>query len=399
MAKRRKNGKIKTRAEPKRTSFLCAADAYETLCCTGYTKLSHNPEIMAAVEKIASLIAGMTIHLMQNGENGDIRIRNELSKKIDISPNRYTTRSAFISAVVRTLLLEGDGNSIVLPITEGGYLRDLFPIPAEAVSFLPEGMGYRVLIKGVPYEPDELLHFAINPDPHYYWKGSGHRTTLKAVAETLRQANATKKGFMESKWKPSVIVRVDGMVEEFADKDGRRRLLEKYVESTEAGEPWLLPTEQFEVKEIRPLSLHDIAIPDSVQMDRQTVAAILDVPLFIVGAGKFEAGEWNNFINTRIRPICRIIEQEMTKKLLLRQDWYFRFNIRSLYSYDLQTLSEVGQNMYTRGLMTGNEVRDWVSLSPMDGLDELVILENYIPRGMIGEQNKLNGGVKGHEGE
>lgn len=392
MAKKRRNSKAKTRAEPTTASFLCSTAAYDTLCGTGYTKLSHNPEIMAAVGKIATLVASMTIHLMQNGENGDIRVRNELSKKIDINPNRYTTRNTFISSLVRTLLLEGDGNSVVLPVTEGGYLSDLFPVPAASVSFVPDGFAYKVRLNGMEYNPNDLLHFVINPDPNYYWKGSGYRTTLKEVAETLKQANTTKKGFMESKWKPSVIVKVDGMVEEFADKEGRKKLLEKYVESTKAGEPWLLPADQFEVTEIRPLSLNDIAISDSVQMDKQTVAAILDVPLFIVGAGKFDAGEWNNFINTRIRPICQVIEQELTKKLLLRPDWYFRFNIRSLYSYDIKTLSEVGQNMYTRGLMTGNEVRDWVNLSPMDGLDELVILENYIPRGMIGDQNKLNGG-------
>ena len=160
MAKKKKK---QTRAEP--VSYLCSMEAYETLCCSGYTSLADNPEIMAGVGKICDLISSMTIYLMGNTENGDVRIRNELAKKIDIHPNRYMTRKTFISAVVRTLLLEGEGNSMVFPVTKDGYLEDLVPARPGSVSFLPDGYGYRILYEGQEYDPDGVLHFVINPDP------------------------------------------------------------------------------------------------------------------------------------------------------------------------------------------------------------------------------------------
>lgn len=395
--KKRRNQGNQVRAAPEKVSFLCSPDAYETLCCTGYTKLSQNPEIMAAVNKIAALISGMTLHLMSNTDEGDVRIKNELSRKMDIAPNRFMTRKTFLSVLVRTLLLEGDGNAVVLPVYKNGLLDDLQPIPPEHCTFVPDGYGYYVLINGVRFEASEVLHYVINPEPGIAWKGSGYRTTLKEVAHNLKQAAETKKGFMESKWKPSMIVKVDALTDEFASKEGRKKLLNEYIESTDAGEPWMIPAEQFEVQEVRPLSLNDIALESSVRLDRRTVAAILDVPPFVVGEGSFDAEEWNNFINTRIRTICGVIEQEDTKKLLLCPEWYFRFNIRSLYSYDIEKLSSVGANLFSHGIITGNEARDWIGMSSKDGLDELIILENYIPQSMIGNQKKLNLG-KGGDG-
>lgn len=390
---RNKKRDRKTRAEPqKETSYLCTLDAYEVLCCSGYTRLSENPEIISAVNKIADLISSMTIHLMGNTENGDVRIKNELSRNVDIYPNKYMTRKTFISSLVRTLLLEGDGNHVVVPTYSNGYIDDLVPTIPGTVSYIPDGYGYYILINGIKTDPSDVLHFVINPDPNYPWKGTGYRTTLKDVANNLKQAANTKKGFMESKWKPSVVVKVDGLTEEFASREGRKKLLAQYIEASEAGEPWMIPADQFDIKEVRPLSLNDIALADSVKLDRRTVAAILDVPPFVVGEGSFSEAEWNNFVNTRIKPLCNAIEQELTRKLLISPDWYFRFNVRSLYAYDIEKLSKVGDDNYTRGIMTGNEVRDWLGLSPKDGLDELIILENYIPQSMIGNQKKLNGG-------
>ena len=362
----------------------------ECIQVAGYTSLDQNAEIATAVDRIAKMVASMTIHLMQNTGSGDIRIQNELSKKIDIYPNRYMTRSAFIHTVVKTMLLTGSGNAVVLPRTCNGFLEDLIPIAPGRVGFLPRGMmDYAVLIDGQEYDPGDVLHFTVNPDTDFPWKGSGYRVSLREVANNLKQAAATEKGFMSSKWKPSIIIKVDGLTEEFSSQEGRRKLLESYIETNEAGQPWLIPADQFSVEQVKPLSLSDLALSDMVQLDKRTVASILGVPPFVLGVGEFTKDAWNNFISTTIMPLAKGIEQELTRKLLINPDWYFRFNSRSLYAYDLKDMAAIGDDQYIRGLMTGNEVRDWLGLPPREGLDELVILENYIPLGMIGDQKKL----------
>ena len=384
--------KPQQRSAAQTTAWLCAPDAYDTLVCQGYTSLSQNPEICAAVDTIARLIGSMTIHLMENTDKGDVRIRDELARKVDIHPNSTMGRSNFIHWIVKTMLLSGDGNAVVWPRTKNGLLQELLPVPAPRVAFQPDGWGYRVFIDGQPYQPDELMHFAINPDENEPWRGTGYRVALHDVVHNLKQAAETEKGFMESKWKPSLIVKVDSFTQEFASQSGRKRLLNEYISTDTAGEPWIVPAQAVDVKEVRPLSLKDLAIDSMVQLDKRTVAAILGIPAFVLGVGNFNREEWNNFISARIKPVAQIIEQELTRKLLLSPSRYFKFNQRSLYSYDLRDLAAIADDQYVRGIMSGNEVRDWLSMPPADGLDEMIILENYIPRGMIGNQKKLNGG-------
>lgn len=372
--------------------WVTSPDSFNCLVSGGgYTVLKNCPEIQTAANRIADLISVMTIHLMTNTKSGDQRIKNELSRKIDINPNKYTTRKNWMYSTVRNILLDGDGNSIQIPHFLNGYLDDIEPMDMGQASIIDEPYGYHVYYRGQIFQSDEILHFTDNIDPQKPWKGCGYKVMLKDLSQTLAQARATSKSLMESPV-PSLIVKIDGMVEELQSEEGRKKLTDQYIGSSKSGKPWMIPADAMEVVTVKPLTISDLAISDSINLDKRTAAAIIGVPPFLVGVGTFDRDEFNNFISTRVLPIARGIEQELTRKLLLSPDWFFRFNPRSLFSYSLTEISEVACNYVDRAIIDRNEAREWSGWNSREGLDELAILENYIPYSKIGNQKKLKGG-------
>ena len=386
----------KRRDAPKRASTRSAGSVALWLrdgdiCAPGYTRLSDCPEIQAGCLRIAELVGSMTIKIMENTKDGDVRIENELSRMIDITPCGTMTRLQWMAANVMNTLLYGEGNGIVLPRTYGGILKSLEPISAARVSFMPKAGSYReysVLIDGVPHSPEDVIHFAYNPDPLYPWKGRGLTVTLRDIAQNLRQAQRTENAFMSSEWKPSIIVKVDGLTPEFADPDGRNRLLESYIKPPYPGAPWMIPAEAFSVEQVKPLSLNDLAIKDTVELDKRTVAAVLGVPPYLLGVGAYNRDEWNIFVQTRVRGIAMMIQQELTRALIISPKWYIVLNYWSLLDYDLKAMSDILLAGADRGYINGDEWRDRLHMAPA-GLKDYVRLENYIPTDMAVAQKKL----------
>ena len=389
---------IRQRDAPRAVGIVTQTD-WDLLFAGGYVPLYSCPEVAMCVDAIADLVSNMTLRLMRNTDTGDVRVVNGLSRAIDIMPNAYQNRKAFVYNIVSTLLTVGNGNCVVVPRFDAdGNLLSLMPARPSSVMFddLPDG-GYKIRVGQTVYSPDEILHFAINPDPERPWIGRGRSVSLSSIVDCINQANATKTALQKSP-APSIVMKVDGLTEDLSTRDGRQKMIDRFVDSNDRGVPWIIPAETMELQQIKPLTVSDLAIKENLELDIKRIAGIYRVPAFMVGVGNFNRDEYDNFITTTVMSIAQVIEQELTRKLLYSPDYHITFNPRSLHSYSITELVSAGKELVDRMAMRRNEWRDWLGLSPDEDMEELLALENYIPADRLGDQKKLKGeGDNGNE--
>lgn len=382
---------IRQRDAPRAVGIVTQTD-WDLLFAGGYVPLYSCPEVAMCVDAIADLVSNMTLRLMRNTDTGDVRVVNGLSRAIDIMPNAYQNRKAFVYNIVSTLLTVGNGNCVVVPRFDAdGNLLSLMPARPSSVMFddLPDG-GYKTRVGQTVYSPDEILHFAINPDPERPWIGRGRSVSLSSIVDCINQANATKTALQKSP-APSIVMKVDGLTEDLSTRDGRQKMIDRFVDSNDRGVPWIIPAETMELQQIKPLTVSDLAIKENLELDIKRIAGIYRVPAFMVGVGNFNRDEYDNFITTTVMSIAQVIEQELTRKLLYSPDYHITFNPRSLHSYSITELVSAGKELVDRMAMRRNEWRDWLGLSPDEDMEELLALENYIPADRLGDQKKLKG--------
>ena len=371
--------------------FIRNADEFLPL---GYTSLQNSDEIKRCVKVIADYVSNMTIMLMENTTKaGDVRIYNSLARFMDIEPNKNMTRKPFIKYLVNSMYMYG--NAVCVPeFTADGRLGSLTPLEAGNVTYQDDGNGsYKLNYAGVTFTPDEVIHCVLWPNKYKPYKGVDCADSLQNTILNISQANATKRGFLKSEWKPSLVVSVSADSEELMETGLREKILKSYTDTARSGDPWLIPAGEIDVKEVKPLSLKDLAIQEGLTLDIKSVAADLGVPDHLVGVGEFKKDAQRNFIGTTIMFVATTIQQELTRKLIYNPAWHFKFNPKSLLQYSPEEKIKVVSGLGGMGAMTRNEARSEFDYSPSDdpAMDEFQMLENYVPIDKLGDQKKLKG--------
>lgn len=359
----------------------------------GYHRLIDSPEVAACINRISAIVSSAPIHLMENTKKGDVRVHDGMSRLVDISPwPGVATRSVWMDWIVSTLLGDGDGNAFVLPEVEGGQFSRLLPMPGAQALPLDDPGDYYISWRGRKYHPTEVLHFRLFANPDTPWKGRGYRVQLKQVVDALTNSDAIKKSLTSPDYKPPLCVFVNSD-SDFSKEEKRDDFRRLYLEDAKDGKPWILPADLVKIEQVKPLTLADLAIKDTVELDKRTVASILGCPPHFVGIGNYDAKAHNGFVRTDVIHLATVIEQQLTQKLLENPKRYYKISRRRLYDYDLKTLIDIDNSMADRGYLNGDEVREDADRDPI-GLTEYKVLENYIPYDMSGKQNKLTGQEK-----
>lgn len=371
------------------TAFITGNASGASAFPSGYRSLADCPEVQTAIMRVAQMVSIMPIRLKRNGEHFDTRESNGLERLVDIEPTKgLYPRQIWIQTIVEDMLIHG--NAYVQPITKSGLIDELRKLAWSDVSRNDGKYDYTISVNGIRVDRESVLNFPYNPDPNKPWIGRG-LVVLPSVAKALVQARETSNGLRENPI-PPIVVKVNGLTEELQSDEGRDKIEKRFLARRNKGKPWIVPGEAIDVKELKPLSIKDLAIPETMTLDTRLVASIVGVTPYMLGIGNFDRAAHNNMVANTLPPITQVIEQVLTAWILNRDDLHFVMDYMKLMSYDPENIREYMFSGFDRGVFNKNECRAAIGYEPTEDGDEYKALENYIPAKDAGNQKKLKEG-------
>ena len=374
---------------------------YQDLAKEGY---KNNPIVYRCVNEISKGISSIDYNL-KNAD--DEIIENHPIIEILNRPNPLQSRSEFISSLIGYLMLSG--NAYILGVgAENRPPRELHLLRPDRIEIkgsgspIPDRYCYKIggkMIGEYQVDPEtgtsDVKHIKLwNPLDDYYGL-----SPLSAAATEIDQHNMAGRhniNLLDNGLRPSgaiVFKPTDesGIPTNLTDSQRQQLqtdLMQRFTGPGNAGRPMLLEGDfSFQEMSLSPKDMDFIAMKN---MSATDIASVFGVPSQLVGVP--DAQTYSNVQEARlglyeetIIPLCKKLESDLNEWLMPMFDENLKIEFNT---DDIPALSERRRLIYanvtqavTQGIMTRNEARERLGLSPLDGADDLYISATLFPLG------------------
>ena len=374
---------------------------YQDLANEGYQK---NAIVYRCVNEISKGIAAVPIKLFNKDE--EVIDQHPILEVLN-RPNPLQSRSEFLNSLVGFLMLSG--NAYVLKVgADNRPPKELHLLRPDRIEIkggnrpIPERYEYRVngKVEAVyPVDPEtnvsDIKHIKLwHPLDDYYGC-----SPLSAAAVGIDQHNLASKhniNLLDNGARPSGAVvfkpKDDSGMPTNLTESQRQQLLtdlnNRFTGTQNAGRPLLLEGD-FNFIEMG-LSPKDMDFLNLKHMSATDIAMCFGVPSQLVGVP--DAQTYSNVAEARlalyeetILPLLRKLESDLNEWLVPLYDDSLHIHFET---DEIPALSERRRRIYENvngavlnGIMTRNEARERLGLSPLDGADDLYISATLFPLG------------------
>jgi HK97 family phage portal protein len=351
--------------------------------------------VWACVKIISEIIATLPIEiqLRQNGtwvtaeEHDFIQLINQ--------PNDFQNKHDLISFLVSWMELDGNGYYYKLK-NGAGKVRGMLPVRGDSVT--PDikedwTVKYTLItengaLSGDEYGKDRVFHVKNFGTASY--KGNStianHRNAIGLALQLEDHASAAyKNGLHSNKW-----IELETSIKEGPDLDKFRNRINSYKGAENTGEIPVLSKGKFH--EFARMSAVDAQYIESRKMQKQEIASIFGVPLFLLNDTE-KSTTWGSgleqisrsFIRFSLNPRLSRLSNAFLADLVTEKQ-----SARIVFDTDQFTLGEFKERMdgYKSGIEAGvlnsNECREIEGRNPREGGNEYRIPMNI---GIEGESN------------
>ena len=329
--------------------------------------------VYRCVEVITNGVASLPVRLYRvDGDGYKYEINSDLSYLLSKKPSEKMNSFTFYKLIVKDILMSGNAYALIL--RENGKVKALQYVPAGLVSPIDKIDHIEYIVTGLnkPVMQKDILHFM-----NYTDNGVYGISVLTYARRTLGIADGGEKSaenFYKSGSCTSGFLKFDGP----STGSQRQEILSAWNQAT--GGPNSGPNGIAVLPANVSYTQLSIDPADAQLLESREFSVIEICRFFGVSPWKcfdLSHASYNNsemaelaFLNDTLRPLLFKIEMELETKLFQGNTEYdIKFDVNELLRTDKKSQAEYFTKMFNLGVMSPNDIRRELDMTPVDGGD------------------------------